>query len=265
MKKVFLTILLCLAIALPFNGIVKADSKDDNKINIYLFRGYGCGYCHRFLEFLDSIDNEYGKYYNLVSYEVWYDQANYNLMTDISSFLLSKNIIDREVGGVPFIIIGNQVFPGYASNYDDSIKKAIKSLYDTKKSERYDVFTEYQKSLADDEKIDLSTYVTMNTDDVWKQEQIGKYSVEEKADDNQNTADTSAYKSSSKDLNPWVHVAIEFAIVLVATCSVIYVIHSQNKTLYKKLVSVESQIKDLEKKNEKVVSEKKETKKTTKK
>ena len=55
MKKVFLTILLCLTIALPFNGIDKADSKDDNKINIYLFRGYGCGYCHRFLEEIEGL------------------------------------------------------------------------------------------------------------------------------------------------------------------------------------------------------------------
>ena len=48
-------------------------------------------------------------------------------------------------GGVPYIIIGDQVFPGYAEQYDDGIKSAIVSLY--KSSERYDVFEEYNKAV----------------------------------------------------------------------------------------------------------------------
>ena len=41
-------------------------------------------------------------------------------------------------GGVPYIIIGDNVFPGYAETYDDSIKDAIKKLYDSE--DRFDVF-----------------------------------------------------------------------------------------------------------------------------
>ena len=108
-------------------------------INIYLFRGRGCGYCRAFLEFMNSITDEYGKYFNLVSYEVWNDAENAALMDEVSTYL------DNPAGGVPYIIIGDKVFPGYASDYDEGIKEAITTLYNTKKKNRYDVFDEMKK------------------------------------------------------------------------------------------------------------------------
>ena len=50
-----------------------------------------------------------------------------------------------EAGGVPYIIIGDKVFPGYAESYDEDIKTAIKELYDSE--EKYDVFEEYNKAI----------------------------------------------------------------------------------------------------------------------
>ena len=114
-------------------------SENDNQITIYLFRGKGCGYCRSFLSFLNSITNEYGQYFKLVSFETWYDEDNSKLLSTISSFM------GEQAGGVPYIIIGDQVFPGYADSYDDSIKSAITSLYESK--ERYDVFEEYNKAV----------------------------------------------------------------------------------------------------------------------
>ena len=109
-------------------------------ITIYLFRGKGCGYCRAFLTFLNSITDEYGEYFKLESYEVWNDQANATLLGEVSDYL------GESAGGVPYIIIGNKVFPGYANSYDEGIKTAIKELYDTKKSKRYDVFNEMKKN-----------------------------------------------------------------------------------------------------------------------
>ena len=43
----------------------------DDQITIYLFRGKGCGYCRAFLTFLNSITEEYGKYFKLVSFETF--------------------------------------------------------------------------------------------------------------------------------------------------------------------------------------------------
>lgn len=162
MKKIVLTIALLLTVIVPFFGASAETKKyqtmnldevltqeeiehdfskykeSDKQITIYLFRGYGCGYCHRFLEFLNSIIDDYGKYFKVVSYETWYDRDNYNLMTEVSNFL------GQPAGGVPYIIIGDQVFAGYSNEFDDSIKEAIKKLYNQK--DRYDVMVEMEKA-----------------------------------------------------------------------------------------------------------------------
>ena len=108
-------------------------------ITIYLFRGKGCGYCHAFLEFINSITEEYGDYFKMTSYEVWNDTNNAKLMEEVSNYL------DNPAGGVPYIVIGDKVFAGYATEYDAGIKDAITKLYNTSKKDRYDVFTEMKK------------------------------------------------------------------------------------------------------------------------
>ena len=128
----------------------KSYSENDNQAIIYMFRGNGCGYCRSFLTFLNSITDEYGKYFKLVSFEVWNDSANSELMNKISTFM------GEQATGVPYIIIGDQVFPGYAGTYDDSIKSAIKDLYNKSKDERFDVFNEYNKSVSEKEKAEAS-------------------------------------------------------------------------------------------------------------
>lgn len=160
-KKLFLILLIGLMF-LPFG--VKAKEKEYNTldfkealadediaeefknynpssdaITIYLFRGKGCGYCRAFLTFMNSITDEYGKYFKMESYEVWNDADNAALMTKVSEYL------DNPAGGVPYIVIGDKVFAGYASEYDAGIKQAITDLYNTKKAKRYDVFTEMKK------------------------------------------------------------------------------------------------------------------------
>ena len=108
--------------------------ENDDQVIIYLFRGKGCPHCEDFLNFLNSISEEYGKYFKLVSFEVWYDKANSKLQNNVASFMNAKS------SGVPFIIIGDETFVGYSSSYDEQIKSAIKTLYNTDKSKRYDVF-----------------------------------------------------------------------------------------------------------------------------
>ncbi len=118
----------------------------DDQITIYMFRGNGCGYCKAFLTYLESITKEYGKYFKLVSFEVWNDADNAELLGAIGSFL------GQDASGVPYIVIGDQVFPGYAESYNTGIENAIKTLYETEKSERYDVFEAYNEKLVEDEK-----------------------------------------------------------------------------------------------------------------
>lgn len=110
----------------------------DDQVTIYLFRGHGCGYCQAFLTFLNSIVDDYGKYFKLVSYEVWNDANNSKLLQKVANFT------GEAAGGVPYIIIGEKVFPGYVSDWDDDIKEAIKTEYE--KDKKYDVMQEMENA-----------------------------------------------------------------------------------------------------------------------
>lgn len=115
----------------------------DDQITIYMFRGRGCTYCAKFLNFLNSIIDDYGKYFKVEAYEVWNDQNNETLLTEVANFL------GKNAGGVPFIVIGDQVFGGYDESFNESIKQAIKNLYNSK--DRYDVLEEIEKEKRKEE------------------------------------------------------------------------------------------------------------------
>ena len=118
--------------------------ENDKQVTIYMFRGTGCSYCKGFLKFLNSISEDYGKYFKLESYEVWSNPKNGDLLEELSGFL------EQPAGGVPYIIIGDQVFAGYSENYNDTIKSALKEQYN--KKEKYDVMVEYEKAKEKAEK-----------------------------------------------------------------------------------------------------------------
>ena len=112
--------------------------EDDKQAIIYMFRGDGCGYCRAFLEFLNSISDEYGKYFRLVSFEVWNDSNNSQLLNKVPI------VTNVAAGGVPYIIIGEKVFAGYAEDYNEDIKAAIMAQY---KDSSYDVFEKLDEKL----------------------------------------------------------------------------------------------------------------------
>lgn len=121
MRRVKYIILFLMLLVMPF--VTKAEAK---KINVYMFRGEGCPHCEEALEFFDSLsqDEEYSNYYKLVTYEVWNDQDNAKLMEEVA------DAFNEQASGVPYIIIGEKTFSGYASSSDDEIKNAIKTAYE---------------------------------------------------------------------------------------------------------------------------------------
>lgn len=121
----------------------------DKQITIYLFRGKGCGYCKSFLNYLNSIVDEYGKYFKLVSYEVWSNAENAELMQE------AAEILGDQANGVPYIIIGDKSFLGYSSSYNETIEKAIKDLYES--NDRYDILEEIEKENKQEEKANKPT------------------------------------------------------------------------------------------------------------
>ncbi len=107
------------------------EEKDD-QVPIYLFYGDGCTYCENFIKYLNSITNEYGEYFKLVAFNVWDDEDIVSLHKSVADF------IGSEESGIPLIIIDGAFYNGYDSSYDDSIKEAIKTAYDS--SKKNDVF-----------------------------------------------------------------------------------------------------------------------------
>ncbi len=123
MKKFLIA--LCLLIVLAPTMVC---AKDNKKINIYMFHGNGCPHCAKALEFFKSIEGEYGKYYKLVKFETWTSfnaKKNNKLLYKVAEGLGE----DTSSLGVPFIVIGEKVFRGYAPSYDEEIKKAIVDAY----------------------------------------------------------------------------------------------------------------------------------------
>lgn len=112
--------------------------EDDKQAVIYMFRGQGCGFCRSFLEYMNSISKEYGKYFKMVSFEVWNDSKNSELLNKMPL------VTNQSAGGVPYIIIGEKVFAGYSSAYDEDIKKAIMAQYN---DSSYDVMEKLDELL----------------------------------------------------------------------------------------------------------------------
>ena len=115
-----------------FNITVEVDdiSYDENKVNIYLFWGDGCPHCENAKNFFESIEEEYGKYFKLNKFEVWYNKDNKEIMNQFASAM------GEEVKGVPYIIIGNKTYKGFSESYKESIVEAITSQY----KNSYDVY-----------------------------------------------------------------------------------------------------------------------------
>ena len=130
MKKMKLFLVLILALLMvPFG--VFADDDDKKEVNVYFFKGEGCGYCAAGLEWFDELDDKYDDMYELHEYETWYDEKNANLMNAVAE------VRGETVNGVPYIIVGNQSWNGFDENVGKEILAKIKEEY--KAEERYDV------------------------------------------------------------------------------------------------------------------------------
>lgn len=134
MKK-FWIILLLLVMIIPNN--VAATKLKKEKINVYIFYGSTCPHCHHAFEFFDSIEEDYGKYYNIKRYETWlWDNIdNSKALEKVAAhFGTAKDKI-----GVPYIVIGDKVFLGYSEDYNDEIKEQIVNTYNEENKEKKDV------------------------------------------------------------------------------------------------------------------------------
>jgi len=103
--------------------------ESEEKANIYLFRGSGCSHCYEFLTYLEAITEEYGKYFNVISFEVW-DKVNHPNNQKLLERVAKK--LGDDAGGVPYIVIGKHSWAGYSESLNEEIYQAIQEEYENK-------------------------------------------------------------------------------------------------------------------------------------
>ncbi len=88
------------------------------ELNIYLFYGDGCPHCaaeEKFLNgFIKKNDNV-----KLHKYEVWYNDDNVAKLEEVAK------ITEEEADAIPYLVIGDTVFVGYADSFSKKIEKRI--------------------------------------------------------------------------------------------------------------------------------------------
>jgi len=127
--------------------VFTAYSENKKQVPIYMFRGAGCPHCSEFLDFLNDLAKTEGYKFKLVSYEIWLDSNNRDLLEKVAEKM------NFQASGVPVIIIGKKVYQGYDSSDDESIKKQINLMYKQDVKDRYDVFDDidgkYDKTISE--------------------------------------------------------------------------------------------------------------------
>lgn len=156
MKKIrtIIIALLLFALVIPFSVNAEETTSENSKINVYIFRGEGCDFCASALSFFDSIEEEYGQYYNLVTYEVWKDVENAELLNQVAEYL------NTTIKGVPFIIIGDKTYPGFQEAWGEEIKQDIVNEYNKSVEERTDI-VENVKNGVEPDKSSTNTIISI--------------------------------------------------------------------------------------------------------
>ena len=167
MKKAKFLLVIMLVVAFIFGGYkVLAEEEvtttgeentttttERTPMTVIMFRGEGCPHCEEALEWFDSIEGEYGQYFDLETYEVWNNQENAELMDKVAEYL------GESPDGVPYIIIGKKTYSGFAQSYAEDIKKDIMNEYNKNLEERINVVYNVQNGVELEKEKDNSTAI----------------------------------------------------------------------------------------------------------
>ena len=117
---------------------VTATATEEGKVKVYMFRGEGCGFCAKALAWFEEIQPTEGKYYDLITFEVWNDESNKAEMNKVAKYF------GDAADGVPYIIVGEKTWNGFDDSYKTEILNQIHAEYEKNPESRFDVF-EYLK------------------------------------------------------------------------------------------------------------------------
>ncbi len=157
MKKFkYLFILLVALLVLPLTVFADGEEEEgevttigeSKEVHVYLFRGEGCPHCQEAEEWFASIEEEYGSKFEILDYETWYNTDNADLMQRVAEAR------GETAEGVPYIIIGNKSWAGFAADYEEEILSQINSEFEVDVDARYDIMNllpELEKKTAEKE------------------------------------------------------------------------------------------------------------------
>ena len=141
MKRIIKSLLVFVVGLVVSVSFIKVSAK--TPANVYLFYGEGCGYCAGAMSYFESIEEEYGDMFDVVKYEVWNSSENQKLAEKVAS------VFGDELGGVPYIVIGEKTFAGYAldGSFNEDILEAIKTAYNAEN--RFDVMEQLNSNVKE--------------------------------------------------------------------------------------------------------------------
>lgn len=113
MKIKKILFLLTLFLVLPFTKV------NAEAVNVNVFYGDGCPYCAEEEKYLNILKSELGDNLNIQRYEVWNNDENSELLSDV------RTVLNNTDDGIPFVVIGNKTFTGYNDSVAEDIKTAI--------------------------------------------------------------------------------------------------------------------------------------------
>lgn len=131
-KRIVLLILLFISLLFPFNIFALSDDYidkvspitktevEEDKINLYLFKGDGCPHCAEEEKWLEHIKEEYKDYINIYKFEVWYNDDNAKMLDEV------KKEFNSHSTSIPFTIIGEYYYTGFSDVTASEIENKIK-------------------------------------------------------------------------------------------------------------------------------------------
>lgn len=149
MKKFLLAVAAIVALmVVNVKAIELPEVTDHEKVTIYIFRGHGCSHCYDAIEYLYQNAEKYSDYIDVKLYEVWYNENNRELKTQVE---LKFNENDPERNPVPYIVIGDSyTVQGFGSKTGDEMITAALKEYQNKK------YKDVVASILKKQKIDVT-------------------------------------------------------------------------------------------------------------
>lgn len=137
-------------------------------VTVYVFTGRGCKHCNEAVNYLYNHIEKYSDIVDIVTYEVWHNEANSKLYNDI------KNSSGLDIRAIPCIIIGDHyVLNGFTSKEGQII---LNEAYKQSRSEEYhDLVKTYLSNHADAKSQTMEELLV--SEGVLKKTAIGDYII----------------------------------------------------------------------------------------